>query len=93
MNRVHHPAGVHTLLLAGVLCMRPFTSAAAASATALVPCFVVWTFGWTESGHPKPWAFLLIAPSTAWILGLTGVLSATGLFGLTRLRQPNDPDT
>lgn len=80
------------LLLSAVLCARRFASAAAASATALVPSFVVWTFGWTESGAPKPWAFLLVPPTSSWVIGLTGALLATGAFGLTKVRLLTDPD-
>jgi hypothetical protein len=80
------------LLAALVLGVRRYTMAAAACTAALVPCFIVWTFGWTESGRPKPWAFLLVAPMTPWVLALTAVLLIIGLAGLTRVRQATDPD-
>ena len=81
------------LLAAAVLCVRRYATAPAACATALVPCFVVWTFGWTESGTPKTWAFLLAASTTPWVLVLTAVLVTLGVAATTRVRQPIDPDS
>jgi hypothetical protein len=80
------------LLAALVLCVRRFTTAAAASATALVPCFAVWTFGWTESGEPKPWAFLLARSASPWVDLVTLCLLAGCSAGLALPGPPSVSD-
>lgn len=79
-------------LAAMVLCVRRVTSAAAACAAVLLPSFGVWTFGWSESGTPKSWAFLLARPLSAWVLTLAALLLAGGLAGLARPRPATGPE-
>lgn len=80
------------VLTALVLSVRRVTTAAAACAVALVPCFIIWTFGWSESGIPKSWAFLLAAPTTPWVAVLGASLLAVGFAGLARPRRPITTD-
>ncbi|MFL6157983.1 MAG: hypothetical protein ACJ72D_17975 [Marmoricola sp.] len=71
-----------TLLTGTVLVVRRHSGAAAATASALVPSLIVWTFGWDADSKPHAWAILL-APAGS---GAGALLAAAVLtVGLARV--------
>lgn len=80
------------LLAALTLCVRKYATAAASCAAVLVPCFMTWTFGWTESGEPQAWALLLADPWSTPALLLAAGLLACGTVGLVQVRSPTGAD-
>jgi len=74
------------LLCLSVVVVRACTTAAAASMAALIPSFIVWTFGWNESGRPREWALLLTRPESPAGLAAIGLLLALSTATVIRPR-------